>query len=128
MAEDYTPASPVRDADNAPFFDALGEGKLLIKICNACNEPFFYPRELCPFCLSESSWAESSGEGTIYSYTQVATRGGSYVLAMVKLSEGPTLMTNVLTDRPEALAIGQRVRAHFVETTGDEKLAVFVPG
>ncbi|USU11302.1 OB-fold domain-containing protein [Sphingomonadaceae bacterium OTU29THOMA1] len=128
MAEDYTPASPVRDPDNAPFFDALRDGKLLIKTCNACNEAFFYPRALCPFCLSESTWVEASGDGEIYSYTQVATRAGSYVLALVTLAEGPTLMTNVITGAPEALAVGQRVRANFIPTTGDEKLPVFVPG
>jgi uncharacterized OB-fold protein len=128
MPEDYTPASPVRDPDNAPFFDALRDGKLLIKTCNACKEAFFYPRALCPFCLSESTWVEASGDGEIYSYTQVATRAGSYVLALVTLAEGPTLMTNVMTDAPEALAVDQRVRAQFIRTTGDEKLPVFVPG
>lgn len=127
MAEDYTPVFPVRDPDNAPFFDALSEGALLIKSCNACDEPFFYPRALCPFCLSESSWVKSSGYGIIYSYTQVAARSGSYVLALITLSEGPTLMTNVLTERPEALAVGQRVRVKIIETTGDEKLPVFEP-
>lgn len=127
MTEIHVFASPVRDPDTAPFFDALREAKLLIKTCNACNHPFFYPRALCPFCLSESSWLECSGKGTLYSYTQVSRRGGNYVLAMVTLSEGPTLMTNILTDAPEALAIGQRVRVAFVDTTGDEKLPVFVP-
>jgi len=128
MAEHYTPVSPVRDPDNAPFYDALREGKLLIKTCDACNEAFFYPRSLCPFCLSESSWIEASGQGNIYSYTEVTTRSGTYVLALVTLSEGPTMMSNILTDTPATIAIGQRVRAEFVETTGSEMLPVFVPG
>jgi uncharacterized OB-fold protein len=128
MAENYIPASPVPDPDNAPFFDALREGKLLIKTCNACGEAFFYPRALCPFCLSESSWVESSGQGQVYSYTEVTTRSGSYVLALVTLSEGPTVMSNIVTDAPAALAIGQSVRVEFAETTGVEKLPVFVPG
>lgn len=128
MAQDYTAVSPVSDPDNAAFFDALGKGKLLIKTCNACNEAFFYPRALCPFCLAESSWREAKGEGVIYSYTQVAAAGGDYVLALVTLSEGPTLMTNILTDEPKALAVGQRVRVRIVETAVDTMLPVFAPG
>jgi uncharacterized OB-fold protein len=127
MEEGFKPASPVRSVENERFFDAAREGKLMLKQCNSCKEVFHYPRALCPFCLSESSWIESSGSGVIYSYTEVHMRGGGYVLGMVTLAEGPTMMTNILTPDPSKLAIGQKVRVQFIETAGEERLAVFAP-
>ncbi len=126
MSDIFKHASPVRDSDNAPFFDAALEGRLLIKRCDVCKEAFFQPRELCPFCLSESSWMQASGVGSIYSYTAVAARDGSYVLALVTLAEGPTIMSNIVTGDLEVIAVGTRVEVQFVDTKGDEKLPVFV--
>lgn len=127
MGDIFKHASPVRDADNAPFFEAALEGRLLIKRCDVCEEAFFQPRDLCPFCLSASSWTEASGAGSIYSYTAVAARDGNYVLALVTLAEGPTIMTNIVTDDPGVIAVGVPVEVQFVDTAGDEKLPVFVP-
>ncbi|MBP7336541.1 Zn-ribbon domain-containing OB-fold protein [Niveispirillum sp.] len=127
MDVDFKPAAPARNPETAPFWDAARDGRLLIKRCNACGEAFFYPRALCPFCLSATSWLEASGEGTIYSYTAVPTRDGAYIVALVTLAEGPTMMTNILAPDPQAVAIGQAVRVRFIPTTGDDALPVFVP-
>ncbi|MFS0773030.1 Zn-ribbon domain-containing OB-fold protein [Sphingomonas sp. 1P08PE] len=127
MGDTFKHASPVRDADNAPFFDAALEGRLLIKKCDVCEEAFFQPRDLCPFCLSESSWIEASGSGSIYSYTAVTARDGNYVLALVTLTEGPTIMTNIVTDNPGVIAVDMPVKVQFVDTAGDEKMFVFAP-
>jgi uncharacterized OB-fold protein len=126
MDDTFKPASPVRCAETARFYDAAREGKLMLKQCDSCKENFFYPRTLCPFCLGESSWIDSAGTGTIYSFTEVAMKGDSYVLAMVTLAEGPTMMTNILTSDPSELKVGQKVRVKFIETAGEERLPVFV--
>ena len=125
--EAFVPDSPVRNPETAPFFDAAREGKLLIKKCDGCGEAFFYPRALCPFCMSESSWLEAAGSGVVYSHSEVHMRGQNYVLGMVTLDEGPTMMTNIQADDFSKIAVGQKVRVQFVETKGEEKLAVFVP-
>jgi uncharacterized OB-fold protein len=127
MSETFVPESPVRSPENAPFFDAAREGKLLAKKCDACAEVFFYPRALCPFCMSESSWIETAGTGVIYSHSEVHMKGSSYMLAMVTLDEGPTMMTNIQADDFSKIAVGQKVRVQFVDTNGEEKLAIFVP-
>jgi uncharacterized OB-fold protein len=122
----FKPASPVRNPETERFWDAAREGKLLLKKCNSCAEVFHYPRSLCPFCFSESSWIESAGLGVIYSYTAVNLRADPYVLAMVTLAEGPTIMTNIIGDAA-GLKVGQPVRVQFVETTGEERLPFFAP-
>lgn len=62
-------------------------------------------------------WAESSGVGTLYSYTVVHMPGhpawlsqAPYVLAIVELEEGPRLLTEVSLVDGQRLAIGSRVR------------------
>jgi len=127
MADEFIPESPVRNPETAPFFDAAREGRLLIKRCDGCGQAFFYPRALCPFCMSESAWADAAGTGVIYSYSEVHMRGDSYVLGMVSLDEGPTMMTNLRFPDPSAIQVGARVRVEFVDTNGEEKLAIFVP-
>jgi uncharacterized OB-fold protein len=77
--------------------------------------------------MSESSWIETAGTGVIYSHSEVHMKGSSYMLAMVTLDEGPTMMTNIQADDFSKIAVGQKVRVQFVDTNGEEKLAIFVP-
>jgi uncharacterized OB-fold protein len=127
MTQTTTPTvqGPVRDSETATFWDAARDGKLLIKRCDACAEPFFYPRSRCPFCLSTSSWELSSGKGVIYSLSAVHLRSEQYVLAFVTLNEGPTMMTNILADDPAGLAIGDPVSVRFVEADNGEYVPMF---
>jgi uncharacterized OB-fold protein len=127
MADSFSFAAPVRSPETERFWDAAREGKLLIKQCDACGETFFYPRALCPFCLSDSSWIETSGVGTVYSYTHVHLRDDGYVLALVTLAEGPTMMTNILAPDPAQISVGQQVRVQFAPSTGDDPIPVFAP-
>lgn len=119
--------APARNPETDPYWDAAREGRLLIKQCDSCGEPFHYPRALCPFCLSDSSWIEASGEGEIYSYTIVPTRDETYVVAFVALAEGPVMMTNIVTEDPQSLRVGQSVRVSFAPTMGEDPVPVFVP-
>lgn len=127
MDDAFKPDSPVREPETAPYWDGAREGRLLIKQCDSCAITFHYPRTQCPFCLSDSSWIDTAGNGTIYSYSTVHAREGAYVLAWVTLAEGPSMLTNILTPDPTALQVGQAVRVDFIETKGEERLPVFVP-
>ena len=103
--------------DNLDFFSALEEGRLRLPRCRRCASVIWYPRHLCPACGSlEVEWFQASGRGTIHSLT-VVHRGalgdwasvGPYVLAYVELEEGPRVLTNILTEDPAGLAIGDAV-------------------
>lgn len=97
--------------DIAPFWQAAAEGELVVKHCNRCGENHFYPRALCPFCLSsETTWLRCSGEADIYSFTTLK-RGPAP--AYVTLKEGPTILTVIIDADPAALSIGKRVSIDF---------------
>ena len=121
--------APEVSAETRPFWDAAAEGRLLIKFCNRCDQPHYYPRALCPFCLSaDTRWVECSGTATIYSLSTMR-RGPAapYTLAYVTLDEGPAVLTNIATDDHDGLAIGQRVRVRFVPSDGGAPLPMFAP-
>jgi hypothetical protein len=126
MAERRIPA-PRLDPELRPFWEAAAQGKLLLKRCRACGAAHYYPRALCPFCLSAATeWFEASGKGEIYSYS-VARRGDIYAIAYVTLDEGVTMMTNLVECDFDALRIGQRVRLVFVPSDGGPPVPMFTP-
>ena len=65
-----------------PFWDATREQRYLVQWCTACATPIFYPREVCPSCLSAESleWRPSSGKGTVYAVS-VQHRPGNPMMA-----------------------------------------------
>lgn len=123
-----TYAAPVTSAESKPFWDAAKEGRFLVKHCDACGKDHWYPRALCPFCWSDkTSWKDGKGQGEIYSFTVMRKAKVPYALAYVKLDEGPTMMTNVVADDLDTLAIGQRVQVVFGDTADGGKVPLFTP-
>ena len=121
------PAPPV-SPETKPFWDAATAGTLLLKRCEACGEPHYYPRAICPFCGSDrTTWLEASGRGTIYSYSVFRRAPVPYAIAYVTLEEGPTMMTNIVDSDLDALRIGQRVRVRFTPTDGGPPVPMFAP-
>ena len=125
-AERKIPA-PVVYPDNTAFWDATNAGKLLIKHCTACNQPHWYPRPQCPFCMSDKTvWKESSGAGTIYTFS--VTRRGvpvPYAIAYVRLDDGVTMMTNIVDCDLDAIRIGARVKVVFKPSDGGPVVPAF---
>jgi len=127
-AERRIPAPPV-NAENARFFEAAAQDKLLVGYCNACSAFHCYPRALCPHCLSDrTEWRAASGRGTIYTYS-VMRRGvpETYAIAYVTLEEGVALLTNLVDCDFDALRIGQKVRVAFRAAEGGAIVPVFTP-
>jgi uncharacterized OB-fold protein len=118
---------PAISVETKPFWDAAEKGVFMIKRCNTCDEPFWYPRALCPFCGSEdTSWVESAGQGVIYSYSIMRRAPtGPYAVAFVTLDDGPTMLTNIVGCGPDDLAIGARVSLRWQKTEGGPPAPVF---
>ncbi len=113
MTPGEAPRSHSVKAEHAEFWDAAATGRLMLPKCRHCGGIHWYPREICPFCLSSDiEWQESAGLGSIYSST-VFRKGGNRVIAYVELDEGLRLLTNIATDDLNAVRIGQRVRVEF---------------
>ncbi len=84
--------------------------------CRSCGAAIHPPRPLCPACGSRDlAWAESRGEGVVYSSSDVHTREGVHNVALVDLDEGHRVMSTVYV----GVAIGTRVRGRI---DGDGRL------
>lgn len=111
--------------ENAAFLDAARNGRFLIRKCSACGEAHWYPRVLCPFCMSETDWHEASGEGEILSYTVLGREDVVRAVAYVTLKEGPSMMTELVDLDPTDLHIGLPVRVRFVRSVSGHPVPVF---
>ena len=111
--------APTPNPETEPFWTAAAQGKFLIKRCRECKDVHYYPRALCPFCLGETDWEESRGEGVVYSFT-ITRRSptGPYSLGYVTLAEGPRIYTNFVDCDLEKLHIGAKVKVVFKPTDG----------
>ncbi len=124
---------PTIDPDSAPFWAACGEGRLDLPNCRACDKPHFPPRALCPHCHEVCrDWRTAAGTGTIHTFT-IARRPAHpgfkdelpYVVALIDLDEGVRIMSNIITDNPDAIAIGQRVEVVFDKVADDLTMPKF---
>jgi len=119
--------APIANVETQAYWDAADAGKLLVKKCQSCGEPHFYPRALCPFCFGETEWQETNGEGEIYSFSVMRRAETPYAIAFVKLDAGPTMMSNIVDCDFDGIAIGQRVRVVFQPSNGGHKVPMFTP-
>ncbi len=101
--------------------------------CPHCGHYIFPPRDVCPDCAEEAKTAyQFSGKGEVYSYTTVqdAPAGfeeqAPYVLALVKLDEGP-MLTAQLTDLDGPPQIGMRVEmvTRKLRTEGPQGMIIY---
>ena len=119
---------PDSNPDIKPFWDAATEGRFLIKACTTCGRAHWYPRAVCPFCMSDrTEWREGSGQGTIYSFSVMQRAPVPYAIAYVTLEDGPTMMTNIVYCDFSGLRIGQKVRLVFKPTEGGPPVPMFTP-
>jgi uncharacterized protein len=125
--------APEVSAELREFWDATGDGRLLLRRCTACGEAIWYPRPICPFCHStETTWEQASGYGRVYTFSIVRRGMGvyadaPYVLAYVELAEGPRMMTNIVDCDVESVEIGQPVELVFHRTSDGNALPRFRP-
>lgn len=91
----------------AEWWDATRERRLLIQRCTGCGNHQHYPRPLCTKCGSaDLAWDEAAGSAVVYSCTTVhrapvPVPATPYVVALVRLAEGPVLLTNIVGCDPD---------------------------
>jgi uncharacterized OB-fold protein len=131
----YRKPLPRIDEESRGFWEALARHELYFQRCRDCGTKRFYPRPLCPACLSSATeWVRASGRGTVYSFTVTNQNQAPgfreelpYALAIVELAEGPRLMTNIVGWAPDAVRIGMAVEVVFDDVTPEVTLAKFRP-
>ena len=87
------------------YWANLEQGEFKIRRCNSCSKWQFPAMTRCQHCLGEDlSWQTPSGKGQVWSWIKVHkpyfkeyADEVPYLVAMIKLEEGP-LMISSLTD------------------------------
>jgi uncharacterized OB-fold protein len=121
---------PRVDEENRWFFEACARRELFLQRCEPCGALRYYPRALCPACLStETKYQRMSGHGTLYTFTVTYQNQAPgfrdelpYVMAYVQLDEGPRILTNIVHTDPQVVRIGMPVEVVFEDF--DEGLAL----
>lgn len=95
---------PTPTALSSPFWTAVAEERLLFHHCTDCHRFAAYPREICPHCWSQNQvWKEVNGQAKVQTFTRVHQAGNAgwqlaapYVIALVRLTEGPVILTQLI--------------------------------
>lgn len=128
MADMRKIPSPIVTVENEAFWNAARERHFIVPVCSACGKAHWYPRAICPFCSSEKvQWRGSPGKGTIYTFSIMRRVKEPYAIAYVTLSEGPTMMTNIVDCDVDKLHIGQPVTVVFKDTEDGPPVPMFKP-
>lgn len=137
-AAESTPEAPTRiqsprGHDNAWWWEALDNGKLMIQRCKSCGKLRHPPRPMCGSCQSiEWDAVEASMEGEVFSFTQLhypKFPGYPYPLicAVIELREGTRLVANVMGCDASQVHIGMKVKGKVERVDAKTMLPNFYP-
>ncbi|CAM3895931.1 Zn-ribbon domain-containing OB-fold protein [Lederbergia lenta] len=126
MIENYEKLNvpgPTITSVSKPFWDAVAQKEFILQKCIDCHEWVFYPRTICPHCWSDQlEWIPASGKGRLKTWGVVHKPGhpawsevAPYVLGIVELDEGPTMMSHLLLDPKRDLHIGLPLEVSFTK-------------
>jgi hypothetical protein len=117
------------------FWDGCRAQELRLQRCLECSKTYFPPRAFCPGCGSRAvEIFAASGRAVLWSYVithrprpDIGTE--PYAIAVVKLEEGPTMMTNIVDcpQTPEALQLDMPLHVAFAPQDDAITLPLFRP-
>ena len=131
----YNKPLPKINADTKEFWNGCKQHLLKIQKCGSCGFVRFPPSFICPRCHStETEWISASGKGSVYSFTvnHVAFHPAfqedlPYVVAVVKLEEGPHMLTNIVGCEPAHVRCDMPVEIAWEDVTDEFSLPKFRP-
>ncbi len=118
-----------------PFFDAARQGELKVQRCTECGALRFPAREICAECLSrQHAWVRVSGRGEVLSfnimhqaYHPAFAAEVPYAVVVVKLEEGPAIVSNLVGVKPDLIRCGMPVEVVFEKVNDQISLPKFRP-
>jgi uncharacterized OB-fold protein len=123
--------APILTDDNAFYWEAAADGKLVAQRCGDCGVLRHPPRPMCPHCQSLAiGIVPLSGRGTLYSYAvlhhpQNPAFDYPVLAALVDLDEGIRVLSELTDIEPADIRIGMPLTAGFAATAGDMAVPVF---
>jgi uncharacterized protein len=127
-----TPEMP-GNGDSREYWRGAHHKQLMLQKCHVCGAVQFPPRHHCATCWdSEPGWFEASGRGIVESVTVVrrapiaAFRSKvPYVVAAIRIAEGPRMITNLIGEGALLAQIGDAVVVDFAAAEGGVVLPQF---
>ncbi len=127
---------PEPTPETREFWNGCKAGELRLQRCTECDGgSYFPPRPFCPACgCREVEVYTASGQGVLWSYVinmrprpDMGTE--PYAIAVVKLAEGPKMMTNITgcPQTPEALKLDMPLKVKFEKQSDVISLPFFEP-
>ena len=117
------------DEVTGPWWEAIRERRLTVQRCRECGHRQHYPRALCTGCGGDDlDLVDVSGRGTVDSFTVVHRAPGlttPYVVARVRLAEGPVMLTNLVGADPDDWACDAPVHVDWRPLPDGRHLPVF---
>ena len=127
-----TPA-PRPSLRSTPYWDGCRRHELLYQRCANCSYRGLGAFSVCAQChASEPVWEQSSGKGSLYSWTVVwrppdPSFQVPYAPAVVRLDEGYWMLSAVVGCEPEGLHEGLRLAVEFHPASDEITLPYFAP-
>ncbi len=126
---------PDIDELTRPFWDAARAERLVMQRCADCGAYVWHPQPWCRACYGQHlAWQELSGQAELFTYSVVHyaplpgyAKDVPYVLATVRLAEGPQMMTNLVGCDWQQVRIGQRLAVCWEERAGGLRVPQFTP-
>ncbi len=94
---------PEPDTLTAPWWGGTREHTFLLQTCSGCDAVQHPPREVCHTCgrREPTTWTPASGQANVATFTEVHRSPAPgldtpYVVALVRLAEGPQIMTQLV--------------------------------
>ena len=131
----YKKPIPHVDEESKGYWEACRRHELVLQRCSACRTLRYYPRAVCPECMSsEVAWERMSGRGTVYTFTATYQNQSPgfrdelpYVLAYVTLDEGVQMLSNIVGCPADQVKIGMPVEVTFEDVNDHIAIPRFRP-
>ena len=114
------------------WWDATRDHQFLVQRCTRCNGTQHYPRAICLGCggTDALSFIAATGNGTLYSFSEVLRPAhqslrAPYVVALVRIEEGPLVLTQIVGSASKDLRCDQRVYLQWLSLDDGRALPVF---
>ena len=131
----YKKPTPHPTPDTRTFWEQCKNHRLTFQKCNDCGHVRWPPALVCPRCHSVSHASiESSGKGTVFTYIvyhqafhPAFQDDLPYVVAVVKLEEGPQFVSNIIGCEPEQVFCDMPVELVWEDISKQFSLPKFQP-